>query len=127
MLFTDKIIAERKSRAARALDQVLGNEDVVLVHAGHPVQKPGGHDQMYSFLPHPDYFWLTGWRRAGGISAYSKACGWVDFVQPVTRDEKVWEGGGESLPGKDLADFSRWHESQSFRHTFTLEIGRAHV
>lgn len=120
MLFNESTIKERKSRAANALNKIIGDEDVVLVHAGHPIQKPGGHDQTYDYLPHPDYFWLTGFRRVGGISAYSKKDGWVDFVQPVTRDEKVWEGGGESLPGQDLAGFSRWLESHKFRNSFTL-------
>lgn len=120
MLFNESTIRERKSRAANALNKIIGDEDVVLVHAGHPIQKPGGHDQTYDYLPHPDYFWLTGFRRVGGISAYSKKDGWVDFVQPVTRDEKVWEGGGESLPGQDLAGFSRWFESHKFRNTFYL-------
>jgi Xaa-Pro dipeptidase len=120
MLFSPTAISERKTRAAHSLDQVLGQEDVVLIHAGHPIQKPGGHDQTYGFLPHPDYFWLTGHRRAGGICAYSKRSGWVDFVRPVSRDERVWEGAGESLPGNNLEEFSRWHENQNFKHTFSL-------
>lgn len=108
MIFDAKTLLDRKTKAAKALDLVLGNDDVVLVHSGSPIQKPGGHDQTYSFLPHPDYFWLTGIRSPAGISAYSKNEGWIDFVQPVTRDEKIWEGGGESYPGKDIADFSNW-------------------
>lgn len=66
MLFNQNTINQRKNRTARALDQVLQNDDVVLVHAGSPIQKPGGHDQTYPFLPHPDYFWLTGVRRQIG-------------------------------------------------------------
>jgi len=117
MIFDPKTLELRKAKAAKALDQVLKADEVVLVHSGTPVQKPGGHDQTYSFLPHPDYFWLTGIRRPSGISAYSKNEGWVDFVQPVTRDEKIWEGGGESFPGKDIADFSKW---VSGKKTFDL-------
>jgi Xaa-Pro dipeptidase len=120
MLFSALAISERKTRAARCLDQVLGLEDAVLIHAGHPIQKPGGHDQTYGFLPHPDYFWLTGHRRVGGICAYSKRTGWIEFVRPLTREEKVWEGGGESLPGINLEEFPRWLEDQKFRHIFSL-------
>lgn len=120
MLFDSKTLMERKNRTAKALDKVMGNDAVVLVHAGLPIQKPGGHDQTYSFLPHPDYFWLTSIRRPLCISAYSKSEGWVDFVQPVTRDEKIWEGGGESHPGKDIADFSNWLQTKKFAHTYHL-------
>lgn len=120
MLFDSKTLQERKNRASKALDQVLNDHEVVVVHAGTPVQKPGGHDQTYTFLPHPDYLWLTGIRRPAGIAAYSKQDGWVDFVQPVTRDEKIWEGGGESYPGKDIADFSNWLSSKKFSRTFDL-------
>jgi Xaa-Pro aminopeptidase len=120
MIFPDTVIQERKNRVAKALNTILSSDDVVLVHAGLPLHKPGGHDQTYPYLPHPDYFWLTGHRRAGGISAYSKSEGWIDFVEPVTRDEKVWEGGGETLPGKDLKSFQNWLTSKKFNRTFTL-------
>lgn len=123
MIFDAKTLLDRKTKAAKALDSVLGSNDVVLVHSGTPMQKPGGHDQTYSFLPHPDYFWLTGIRRPAGVSAYSKSEGWVDFVQPVTRDEKIWEGGGESFPGKDIADFSNWLTSKKFART--IDLGQA--
>lgn len=120
MLFEKSLIDQRKSRAAKALDQIIAHDDVVLVHAGHPIQRPGGFDQTYNYLPHPDYFWLTSFRRVGGISAYSKSEGWVDFVSPVTRDEKIWEGGGIDLPGKDLATFDQWLSSKKFKKTFHL-------
>lgn len=120
MIFDAKTLQDRKDKAAKALHAVLGADEVVLVHSGMPVQKPGGHDQTYSFLPHPDYFWLTGIRRPAGISAYSKNEGWVDFVQPVTRDEKIWEGGGESFPGKDIAEFSKWISGKK-----TIDLGQS--
>jgi Xaa-Pro dipeptidase len=120
MLFTSSTILDRKNRTARALDQIIQNNEVVLVHAGSPIQKPGGHDQTYPFLPHPDYFWLTGVRRTDGVSAYSKAEGWIDFVQPITREEKIWEGGGEAALGKDLALFDSWMKAHKFERTFHL-------
>lgn len=120
MLFQETTINNRKLRAGRALESHIGQDEVVLVHAGHPLQKPGGHDQTYHYLPHPDYFWLTGFRRVGGISAYTKKEGWVDFVQPVTREEKIWEGGGISYPGKDLAHFEQWLTSNKFKKVYHL-------
>lgn len=108
MIFPQSTFEERKNRTHKALSSILGNDDVVLVFAGTPVQKPGGHDQTYSFLPHPDYFWLTGSRRPAGVSCFTKAEGWIDFMVPVGRDEKIWEGGNEVVTGKDIAGFSSW-------------------
>lgn len=108
MIFPQSTISERKNRTSKALNEVIGKEDVVLVHCGSPIQKSGGHDQTYPFLPHPDYFWLTGSRRPHGISAYTRDEGWVDFVVPVSRDEKIWEGGHEVVVGNDLTGFEAW-------------------
>lgn len=108
MIFSQAALSLRKSNVANALDLILKPNELVLIFCGDPIQKPGGHDQTYDFLPHPDYFWLTGSRRPHGISAYSKDIGWVDFVLPVTREEKIWEGGGMAIPGKDIKDFDGW-------------------
>lgn len=120
MLFDPQTYSERKSRAERALNTVLNDDEVVLIHAGKPVQKPGGHDQTYPFLPHPDYFWLTGVRRPHGLSAFSKGEGWVDFVLPVSKDEKVWKGSLEDVPGRDIASFESWIKSKSFKTIYHL-------
>lgn len=120
MLFTSSTINERKNRAKTALDTVLNDGEVVLVHSGTPIQKPGGHDQTYPFLPHPDYFWITGVRRPEGICAYSKSEGWVEFVRPVTKDEKVWEGGTVDVPGKDIATFEPWLKNKNFKKVYHL-------
>lgn len=108
MIFTQNAISMRKNNVANALKSHLGDQDVVLVFAGSPIQKPGGHDQTYTFLPHPDYFWLTGSRRPYGVSAFTKTDGWIDFVLPVSRDEKIWEGGAEVIPGEDVKNFDSW-------------------
>ncbi len=120
MIFSITAISERKRRSAQALSSVLKDEDTVLVYSGTPIHKPGGFDQTYTFLPHPDYFWLTGSRRAYGVSAFTKAEGWQDFILPVTREELIWEGGAEVVPGKDLADFSPWLEKRNPSRVFIL-------
>ena len=120
MLFTPSLISARKARVSNALAPLLKDSDVVIVHAGSPIQKPGGLDQVYPFLPHPNYFWLTGFRRPGGISIFTKQDGWIDFVQQVTREEKVWESGGISYPGKDLQGFEAWISRKSFAQRFIL-------
>jgi Xaa-Pro dipeptidase len=120
MIFSTSTITERKRRTALALNTVLKNEDTVIVYSGTPIQKPGGHDQTYPFLPHPDYFWISGTRRPYGVSAYTKTDGWIDFVLPVTREERIWEGGAEVIPGKDLAEFSPWMDKRNSQRVFNL-------
>ncbi|MCE9580882.1 MAG: aminopeptidase P family protein, partial [Planctomycetes bacterium] len=63
MIFEPSVLAERRRRAERAF---AGASATVLIGAGQPIQKPGGLDQTYPFLPHPQYYWLTGSRRPGG-------------------------------------------------------------
>lgn len=118
--FNPAFITERKKRAARGLDAALSTSDLVLVMAGTPITKPGGLDQTYPFLPHPDYYWLTGSRRPHGVSTYTKSEGWVDFVLPVTRDEKVWEGGAEVIPGKPVEGLEAWIIAQAPGRVFVL-------
>ncbi len=118
--FHPTFLTERKNRAARGLDAVLSNGDLVLVLSGTPITKPGGLDQTYPFLPHPDYYWLTGSRRPQGVSAYTKDEGWIDFVLPVTRDEKVWEGGAEVIPGRPVGDLDAWILAKAPGRVFVL-------
>ena len=107
-IFNESFINERKKRTARALESVLKPGDIVLVICGEPIQKPGGHDQTYPFLPHPDYMWLTGSRRPYGITAFCQEESWLDFVKPVSRDERVWEGGAEVIPGQPIDELEAW-------------------
>lgn len=116
MIFSDSTIAARKQKTAEVLARVLKNDEVLLVHAGAPIQKPGGHDQTYPFLPHPDYFWLTGSRRPNGVSVFSLQDGWIDFVQPITREEKIWEGGGHVISGRDIKDLPHYIANRKTHH-----------
>src|SRR5690606_7783236 len=114
MLFTETTYLDRKRRSAKALDQVLDETSALLVASGDPIQKPGGHDQTYPFLPHPDYFWLTGLRRPHGVSVYSKKEGWTDFVLHITRDERIWEGGNEVFSGRPISELDSWLSSRKY-------------
>lgn len=120
MIFTSNTLLERKNRAATALNRVLDNDSALLVVSGEPIQKPGGHDQTYPFLPHPDYFWLTGLRRPFGVSVYSKDEGWVDFVLHVTREEKIWEGGQEIINGRPIEELKAWFGQKKISKIFLL-------
>lgn len=120
MIFSESAIKQRKDRAGKNLNNVLSNGDTVIIMSGQPIQKPGGHDQTYTFLPHPDYFWISGSRRPHGITVYSKDEGWIDFVLPVTRDECIWEGGAEVISGKDIKEFDQWVSKRNPARFFLL-------
>ncbi len=119
-IFEKSVIAARRQRLEEKLNSVLDDGDLVSISCGLPLQKPGGLDQTYDFLPHPEYFWLTGNRRSGGVTVYCKETGWVDFVIPVTSLEKLWEGSGEELEGQDVSGLSSWINKNQFRRHFAL-------
>lgn len=108
-LFSTECLQRRQARVAKALDSLLKDSDLLLTFCGEPVTKPGGLDQTYLFLPHPEYFWLTGHRRPGGVMAYSKRDGWIEFQRPISRDERVWEGAED----RELSTESRSLEKLS--------------
>ena len=117
MIFEEDVIENRRRRVEAALGP---DAPLVLVAAGEPVGKPGGHDQIYPFIPHPEYYWLTGSRRAQGVIAYEPADGWVHFVQPVTEDERLWEGEPEVPEGADVAQLGEWLAARSDHKTAVL-------
>ncbi|REJ76731.1 MAG: M24 family metallopeptidase [Acidobacteria bacterium] len=104
-LFSTDALAERRDRAASAIE---GAADLVLVTAGEPLQIPGGLDQQYRFVPHPEYYWLSGSRRSGGAMAWTPDDGWTPFVRPVTAEERLWEGDPEAPEGRDVAELEDW-------------------
>jgi Xaa-Pro dipeptidase len=101
-IFDSATIQNRRSRLQKSLQQELSANSVLLIFCGEPLQKPGGLDQTYPFLPHPEYFWITGLRRPSGVVAYSARIGWTDFVQPTRPEERLWEGTTEEFEGLDV-------------------------
>jgi Xaa-Pro aminopeptidase len=115
--FGPDVVEARRRSAAGALE----NEGVrVLIGAGRPIPKPGGLDQTYPFRPHPEYYWLTGSRRWGGILAFTPREGWVHFVRPLTEEERLWEGASEEVAGEDVARFPAWLEAHADLRTALL-------
>jgi len=106
--FTSDAILRRRNRATAELNLLLDQHEAVVIFCGEPIQKPGGLDQTYPFLAHPDYYWLTGSRRAHGAVWYCKDEGWTDFVQPITPEEMLWEGGGSAPQGRPIQELSDW-------------------
>jgi Xaa-Pro aminopeptidase len=105
---------ERRRRAVAA-DWNLSHE-IVLIGAGEPVPVPGRGDLTYPFRSHSEYLYLTDRERPVGVLAFDPDEGWVDFVVPVTRDEKLWEGAQEAhADGVPVAGLNAWLEKRRDR------------
>ena len=104
-IFERDVLENRRRRAAKAFGR---QSPTVLIGAGEPIPIPGGLDQTYPFKAHPEYYWLTGSQRSGGVLAYNQQEGWTHFVRPVTPSERLWEGNPEAPEGEDVAGLSGW-------------------
>ena len=102
-IFERDILDGRRRRAAEAFGSRV---PTVLIGAGEPIPKPGGLDQTYPFTAHPEYYWLTGSQRSGGVLAFNQQEGWTHFVRPVTPSERLWEGNPDAPEGEDVAELS---------------------
>ena len=105
----DGIVAQlerRRHAVAEAWD--LGDQ-VVLFGAGDRVPVPGRRDRTYPFRAHSEYLYLTDRERPRGVLAFDPHEGWVDFVTPVTRDERLWEGAhGDVQEGRPASELDGW-------------------
>lgn len=108
--FDAQTIQVRQARLASLLSSFQG---VVLVAAGEPVSIPGGHDQTFPWVPHPDYYWLTGSRRAGGIIAFDRHEGWTGFVVPISPAERLWDGADAEPDGRPVTELESWLAARS--------------
>lgn len=117
MMFSERTLKRRCEFAAAAWD---GQVDVALVHAGTPIGKPGGLDQTYPFIPHPQYYWLAGSRRWGGVMAFDRDEGWTHFVRLVSADERLWEGEPDAPVGRDVAELPAWLAARRVRRVAHL-------
>ena len=97
-------LERRRQRVAAALDL---NDEVLLVGAGGPIGIPGGADQVFHYVAHSDYFFLTDRELPGGVVTYDAKSGWMDFVPEVTTAERVWEGKTDN-PGTPLSKLAGW-------------------
>lgn len=103
-------IASQIDRRRRAVAERwdLGTE-AVLIGAGEPIPVPGRGDRAYPFRAHSEYFYLTDRERAGGVLAFDAEEGWIDFVRPVSREERLWEGAPAGEPdGVGIDALEEW-------------------
>jgi Xaa-Pro aminopeptidase len=116
--FSTEVLEARRRRAAAALGL---KEEVLVVGAGEPVPIPGGGDQVYPFLSHSEYFWLTDRETIGGLLAFDPADGWADFVPEVTEHDRIWEGRADNDPDTlPLGDFAGWLAARRGRAVVNL-------
>jgi Xaa-Pro aminopeptidase len=111
-------LERRRRAAAEAWDL---RDEIVLVRAGTPIPMPGRADRTYPFRVHSEYLYLTDRERPAGVLAFDPHEGWVDFVLPVTRDERLWEGApaGE-LEGVPVTTLEGWLDARKGRPTAIL-------
>jgi Xaa-Pro aminopeptidase len=105
----DDITAQLERRRKAAAERWDLTNELVLVGAGDRIPVPGRGDRTYPFRAHSEYLYLADRERPGGVLAFDPQEGWVDFVAPVTREERLWEGAPageqEGVPVAGLADW----------------------
>ena len=114
--------AELERRRQAAAERWNLDNELVLVGAGDKIPIPGRGDLTYPFRAHSEYFYLTDRQRPGGVLAFDPHEGWVEFVKPVTRDERLWEGAtpdaeAHSVP---VGELPRWLEQRTDRPVVCL-------
>jgi Xaa-Pro aminopeptidase len=108
----DLSILERRRK--RTLDAWNLTDDIVLIGGGSPIHIPGGADQTFPFSTHPEYYWLTGRQREGGVLAFDSREGWTLFEPALSVSEQVW-GGSEAPIGRSLEEFEPWLKERDGR------------
>ena len=97
-------------------------DEIVLVGAGATLTIPGRRDRTYPFHAHLEYLYLTDRERPGGVLAFDPAEGWLEFVVPVTRAERLWEGAEEGDPAgaTPIGELPGWLARRDGRHVALL-------
>ncbi len=119
-VFEKSVTDARKSRSSKKLGELLDTGDLVLVFAGEAIQKPGGLDQTYSFICHPDYYWLSALQRASGVMSFCKDEGWVHFVKGTTKEELVWDGLTFNFEARDVSELSSYLSKKAAKRVIVL-------
>lgn len=105
-LTIDEAIERRREAVATAWD--LGDA-IVLIGAGEPIHRPGRADTTYRFEAHSEYLYLTDRNLPHGVLAFDAAEGWIDFVAPITTQDRLWSGAPPEDPdGPTTHDLEPW-------------------
>jgi Xaa-Pro aminopeptidase len=116
-LETADVIAAQLARRRHAVAEAWNlSDEIVLIGAGERVPVPGRRDRMYPFRAHSEYLYLTDRERPGGMLAFDAYDGWFDFVTPVTRDERLWEGARDDVQdGRPASELEGWRAERRGR------------
>ena len=96
-------------------------DEVVLIGAGELITVPGRGDRTYPFYAHSEYFYLTDRNRPDGVLAFDPGEGWLDFVTPITEEDRLWSGApGDVRQGLTTAALADWLASRATRPTAWL-------
>jgi Xaa-Pro aminopeptidase len=116
-------IAAQLPRRRQAVAELWNlDQEFVLIGAGGRIPVPGRGDRTYPFRSHSEYFYLTDRDRPGGVLAFDPKEGWIDFVTPVTRDERLWEGAADDDGGgrTPITGLEAWLEERHGRRIALL-------
>jgi Xaa-Pro aminopeptidase len=114
----DRPDLERRRRAVAERWNL--SDEIVLIGAGSRIHVPGRADRTYRFYAHSEYLYLTDRERPEGVLAFDPAEGWVDFVAPITRQERLWEGAPPDDEGTPLPEFDAWLAARAGRRVACL-------
>ncbi len=124
LYFTQSNIENRRQRVAKKWNEILKDDEAVLIYSGSPIQKPGGLDHTYYFLPHPSYYWLTARRREDEVICYNKNSGWIEFQKTFTKEQGVWEREKDDVliaeTGKNIHELQDYLNTQNFSAVYKL-------
>ncbi|HET9719161.1 MAG TPA: aminopeptidase P N-terminal domain-containing protein [Solirubrobacteraceae bacterium] len=102
----EQALTRRRATVAQAWDP---GDAVVLIGAGEMISRPGRADATYRFEAHTEYLYLTDRNLPHGVLAYDPGEGWVDFVAPITTDDRLWSGApAEDPPGPTTDELEAW-------------------
>jgi Xaa-Pro aminopeptidase len=116
----EKTLEARRARAASAWG---ASDEIVLVHAGAQIGRPGGQDQCFPFRAHPHFRWLTGLSVRDAVLAFDPSEGWTEFFPTVTALDTVWEGLLPLNRGESLSALPSWLEARQGKHITHLGAG----
>lgn len=112
-----------ETRRARAAAAWGITDEIVLVHSGGLIHRPGGQDQCFPFKVHPHFRWLTGLSVRDAVLAYDPSDGWTEFFPTVTALDTVWEGLLPLNRGRALSELPAWLEARQGKPITHLGAG----
>lgn len=117
----DSLLDARRARVAAAWS--LNPDEIVLIHAGGLIGRPGGQDQCFPFRVHPHFRWLTGVAERDAVLAFDPQEGWSEFYPALTPMDAVWEGRLPLGRGRALDALAGWLEARAGRPVRSLGAG----